>query len=656
MSLTPSPTTLNPPPPKINSQEWLTALLCDKCSVPSLRAPQKKHCYDLIQGKDLFLTMATGNGKTIVLLSPLIAAKARRETGIGILVVPTKTLAEQHVATSIRYGVPAWAINQDTVAEAKLECPPRNLFKELFESDGIRLVVLSPQMLGSKSFRHYEGIPKYLNLVRWFLIDEGHLTGRGFGVFEAPYKSLSSLRWRLKPEVIWAVVTGTVTPANALHIAQLLGFTDYVNATYSIDRPNIKYLPRILKHAFSGNQFFDISYVIPFGMKDPSEIKQVIIFAYRISTGQAVIDFLDTLLPPDLPGRAKIIQPYNSLMDLADRQAFIAAFDAGTIRVGVATDTLTYGLDTDVDSVIDLNVDPSTVAAEGAHEITKQRLSRVGRRGQLATAVTFAPPWVVDIEITEDATAQVKENAARREKLPEVVRQWYNPTETCCSRQADLGYFGEPAPWPAPIDCLCSIHQGDDEAVEHNKTIKQWVDHFAARNASRVPPLRSDQTYKTLAPDVRALLKFQLERWRARTWDTMWGPGEMLNFTSTYFLPDRIITKILDGAHRCSSLERFSIVVSDWKVKYMESHGGALYTLLAVFMTGYMEVFHDMTPVLKQAGSTQTHKQPVNRKRPADSDSYKSPPKKLKTSHSVARPATRAAAAEALANKENIPL
>lgn len=84
--------------PVVNSREWLDSLLREKCKVPTLREHQIVHGMDLNSGSDLFLVIATGQGKTLVLHTPLIAAQARKEAGIGILIVPTKVLVEQQVS------------------------------------------------------------------------------------------------------------------------------------------------------------------------------------------------------------------------------------------------------------------------------------------------------------------------------------------------------------------------------------------------------------------------------------------------------------------------------------------------------------------------------------------------------------------------------
>lgn len=87
-----------PQPPTVNSREWLENLLREKNGVEFVRSHQLDHGMDLVEGRDLFLVIATGMGKTAVLHAPLQAAQARKEKGIAFLIVPTKVLAEQQVS------------------------------------------------------------------------------------------------------------------------------------------------------------------------------------------------------------------------------------------------------------------------------------------------------------------------------------------------------------------------------------------------------------------------------------------------------------------------------------------------------------------------------------------------------------------------------
>ena len=84
-------------PTRATTTAWLDALIREKCRVDCPRDFQIKHGLDLINGKDLFLVVAPGMGKTTVMMAPLLAAAERKESGIAIIVVPTKLLGEQTV-------------------------------------------------------------------------------------------------------------------------------------------------------------------------------------------------------------------------------------------------------------------------------------------------------------------------------------------------------------------------------------------------------------------------------------------------------------------------------------------------------------------------------------------------------------------------------
>ncbi|KAJ7835629.1 hypothetical protein B0H13DRAFT_2369234 [Mycena leptocephala] len=119
-------------------------------------------------------------------------------------------------------------------------------------SDGISVGVMSPQMLQGRRIGKLLNDPEFKVLVGWMLIDEAHVLDEDSGTFREPYRSILHMRPRVP-----------ATPAAAL------GFRtgQYVNARYTIDRPNIKYIPRFFQHPTSGFEFMDFSFVVPFEMK-----------------------------------------------------------------------------------------------------------------------------------------------------------------------------------------------------------------------------------------------------------------------------------------------------------------------------------------------------------------------------------------------------
>lgn len=78
-------------------REWLSDLLTRKCSVASIRPFQLDHGLDLIHGRDVFLVIAPGSGKTLVSLAPLLAAQELQQSGVALCIEPSKFLTEQQV-------------------------------------------------------------------------------------------------------------------------------------------------------------------------------------------------------------------------------------------------------------------------------------------------------------------------------------------------------------------------------------------------------------------------------------------------------------------------------------------------------------------------------------------------------------------------------
>ncbi|KAH8099265.1 hypothetical protein BXZ70DRAFT_1009082 [Cristinia sonorae] len=85
-------------PTVCSQRDWLENLMKRRCSLPAIRDFQLQHGLDLIHGKDVFLVIAPGGGKTLVSLAPLLYAQEMRESGIALITEPSKFLTEQQSA------------------------------------------------------------------------------------------------------------------------------------------------------------------------------------------------------------------------------------------------------------------------------------------------------------------------------------------------------------------------------------------------------------------------------------------------------------------------------------------------------------------------------------------------------------------------------
>ena len=96
-----------------NTYDWVNALICDKLRYPKPRQWQVECALQLLKGRDVFAIIKTGGGKSTILHVVLLGAQIRAllelmdagQTGrkanagltLGVLVVPTKVLADKQV-------------------------------------------------------------------------------------------------------------------------------------------------------------------------------------------------------------------------------------------------------------------------------------------------------------------------------------------------------------------------------------------------------------------------------------------------------------------------------------------------------------------------------------------------------------------------------
>ncbi|KAJ7660021.1 P-loop containing nucleoside triphosphate hydrolase protein [Mycena olivaceomarginata] len=566
----------------VNSRAWLDSLLRQKCGVPSLYPHQLDHGKDLNEGRDLFLVIAPGLGKSIVLFAPLIAAQARGERGIAFMIVPTKVLAEQQAEVGRKYSLRSIAINEDSVREAATR-EKRDLFAELADGDGISVGIMSPQMLQGPRMGKLLNEPKTKCLVRWMLVDEAHVLDEESGTFREPYRGILHMRPRLPSSTVWAAVTGTATISAAFRIAAGLGFRSgqYVNARYTIDRPNVKIIPRFLEYPTSGFEFMDLSFIIPPDVKFATDIVLTLIFVKTIKSGYELMQFLDSLIPEWVPNRLKIIKLYNSLMPTDYRRKFITDINDGSVlRVGIVTDTCTYG--TDIPALTRVVILHLGDSINDSPESRKQQMGRPGRDGNPAVAIVYAPAWVRDVPESQITTKQGLADLERRQQLPAVTQQFFNQTPDLCARGADLKYNGEE--FVLRPGC-CSLHDPEPESRDL-AMVAEWAQHFKQRdqpNTSKAKTIRSDGTYAALDSVLKQSLARIIVQWRARMYNTV-RPAKSTGGGS------RLLQRIVDRAHACTSLDRLWGIMHDWE--HLPLLGADFFKLLSEVLPGYAEILN----------------------------------------------------------------
>ncbi|KAI0763924.1 P-loop containing nucleoside triphosphate hydrolase protein [Irpex lacteus] len=612
-------------PPK--TKPWLKQLLRDKCHIEA-RPFQLDNGLHLSRGTSAIVVSPPGSGKSILMAAPLLAAQEMGESGIGLVVVPTKLLGEQLAGVLSSYGLNASAINEDTMRAASLASPRVDLWAKLVKADGVRVAIVSPQMLSSEHVTKILQRKATYDLLRWFFVDEAHLVHEESGDWRVAYGSVKTMRQRLPVTAVWGLFTGTATPTEVQAIAKTLGFKPghYVNVRYPCGRSHIKYMNLFMQYPYSGYEFFDLAFLIPPEARSPSDIPRTLVFCDTIDLGSRVITFLDALFPSSFPRRSEVVMPYNSLMSKDYRKLFVEDMvDGSTLRIGVCTETCTYGLDIScIRRVVVFGLFPSFAAG-------KQRLCRAGRDGLPAEAYSFVPLWVKDVPVEDIKGQQAKDDAARRAKLSPVVLQWHNPTAVMCPRQLDASHNGE-AP-PAQVDDCCSLHSPEPQASQNTAAISHHRTAYHAAYGLEPTPRdilpRSDGTYRALeAVMVKAVVRM-LQSWRGRIWIEK-VRGSQRDALSCDFLPSSIIKRLAPKAHICTSLDNLKQVIRTPPWKFFDRYGELLLEVIKEMMQGFDEILQErkQQPAAAQASTSvprvrlimKSANVPVPEKRSADDD------------------------------------
>lgn len=191
----------------------------------AFRPQQREIIEDLICGKDAFVLMPTGGGKSLCYQIPAI-----HRPGAGIVVSPLISLMKDQVDALKANAVAADFYNSSLGAETAREVLAR------LRDNALDLLYVSPERLMSAGFLDcLQDVDLAL-----FAIDEAHCVSQWGHDFRPDYAALGGLRERL-PDVPLVALTATADAQTRQDIARVLRLADARCYLTGFDRPNIRY-------------------------------------------------------------------------------------------------------------------------------------------------------------------------------------------------------------------------------------------------------------------------------------------------------------------------------------------------------------------------------------------------------------------------------
>lgn len=329
--------------------------------ISRLRPWQEEVLPHILAGKDVFVMVSTGAGKSIMYQYP---ASLDGEAELTLVISPTRSLQMDQVDALNRKGLNAALLNSDLTADER-----RNILDHL---DTYTLLYCAPEQLRSKDLlTALERIT-----LRRVVIDEAHILPEAKHSFRPAYNEIGKfIRSRSpRPQVI--ALTATATPKARDQIKfDLKMKRNTATFVYPIRRTNLHIQTKLIKpNKQAGLSESDVMLkTVENILRQWDQKGSAIIYGTTVDQVDRAKDFLK--------GRGFKLKKVTGKMKYEKRRKNQDAFMSGKVSIMTATNAFGLGVDKpDVRLVIHMGL-PLTL------EGYVQEVGRAGRDGKKSTCV-----------------------------------------------------------------------------------------------------------------------------------------------------------------------------------------------------------------------------------------------------------------------------
>ena len=455
------------PLPTQMQYEWskdVKAALKDRFHLRGFRPNQLEAINATLAGKDAFVLMPTGGGKSLCYQLPAIVNSGKTE-GVTVVISPLLSLMQDQVEHLQKLKIQALLINSEVTAEYRrlvLDC-----LKEQQPHKFCQLLYITPEMISKSQamVNAFRNLYQRRKLAR-FVIDEAHCVSQWGHDFRPDYKLLGEVRQQF-PGVPVIALTATATENVKIDVIHNLGIKNCETFSQSFNRPNLNYEVRSKTKA-----------------KDVLDsIASTINTSYRGQSG--IIYCLSRKNCEDIATKLRKqynikAHHYHAGMEAEEKKKVQRQWQAGAYKVIIATIAFGMGIDKpDVRFVIHHTIPKSL---EGYYQET----GRAGRDGKISGCYlyygyqdTSALKRMID---EGEGTWEQKER--QRQMLRNVIQFCENKSD--CRRVQVLNYFNESF---SREDCKASC----DNCTSNSTFETQDFSELAALAISLVKTIEKDQ-------------------------------------------------------------------------------------------------------------------------------------------------------------------
>lgn len=373
----------------------------------SFKEPQEEIINSLLSGKDTFVIMPTGGGKSLCYQLPAIISE-----GCAIIVSPLIALMKNQVDLVRGYS------SADNIAHflnSSLNKGQQKIVKDDLLSGNTKLLYVAPETLTKE-----ENVEFFKDLkISFFAVDEAHCISEWGHDFRPEYRRLREIMDQIDEKIPVIALTATATPKVQSDIVKNLGLRDPNIFISSFNRSNLYYevVPKVKKDQAIKSMVKFIS---------QNKGKSGIIYTLNRKTTE---ELAETLMANGIQAVA-----YHAGLDTKLRAARQDQFLGEEIQVIVATIAFGMGIDKpDIRFVIHYNI-PKSI------ENYYQETGRAGRDGLEGKCLLYySHKDVAKLEhLMRDKSLSEREIGAQ------LINETVAYSESAvCRRKMLLNYFGE---------------------------------------------------------------------------------------------------------------------------------------------------------------------------------------------------------------------
>ncbi|KAF2433756.1 hypothetical protein EJ08DRAFT_731330 [Tothia fuscella] len=426
------------------------AVLRDRFHLRGFRQNQLEAINGTLGGKDVFVLMPTGGGKSLCYQLPSLISTGKTR-GVTIVISPLLSLMEDQVQHLQDLHIQAFLINSESTQDQRTIL--LNALRENKVEEFVQLLYVTPEMLSKSNvmINAFEQLNRRGRLAR-LVIDEAHCVSQWGHDFRPDYKLLGDFRKRF-PDVPVMALTATATENVKVDVIHNLGIRGCEEYKQSFNRPNLTY--EVRPKPGGGGFLKDIADLINTTYKG----KCGIIYCLARKKCEAVAE----KLRKEYGIKA---YHYHAGMEAAEKSEVQSRWQHGKYHVIVATIAFGMGIDkSDVRFVIHHSIPKSL---EGYYQET----GRAGRDGRVSGCYlyySFGDTKILNKMIDEgEGNPQQKER--QRGMLRSVVNFCENKSD--CRRVLILGYFNERF---APDDCNGTCDTCNSTAVFEKQDYSRYA-------------------------------------------------------------------------------------------------------------------------------------------------------------------------------------